>query len=199
MRSGCPDSTLALPLLLEEHGSIFTPDPLPGNPPKRYSVLKVLHAVYHLDRHLVERPYCQHEQEIETNHHAVHPARYGSHCPDQGIVRMCLRYGGSAVSLEDRSQAGDHPALYPNKEWWFIPRMNHGGFPARPSVTKSKKRAGVYLLTDSPLCNQTPANRRTDCERIRDIERDPKKVGELGYDTMPKTTCRESTPFIWEK
>ena len=81
------------------------------------------------------------------------------------------RYGSNEVPPVGRGhqavrRAGDHPALYPNKEWWFIPRMNHGGFPARPSVTKSKTRVGVYLLTDSPLCNQTPADRRTDCERI---------------------------------
>src|SRR5579859_2542782 len=36
------DSTLALPLLLVQHRSIFTPGPSPGNPPKRSSVVKVL-------------------------------------------------------------------------------------------------------------------------------------------------------------
>jgi len=40
------DSTLALPLLLDEHGSIFTPDPSSGNPSKHYSVIKVLDQVY---------------------------------------------------------------------------------------------------------------------------------------------------------
>jgi len=38
------DSTLALPLLLDEYGSIFTPGPSPGNPPKCDSIVKVLEA-----------------------------------------------------------------------------------------------------------------------------------------------------------
>jgi hypothetical protein len=41
------DFTLALPLLLEKHGSIFTHCPTQWNPPKRSSVLKVLEQVYY--------------------------------------------------------------------------------------------------------------------------------------------------------
>jgi hypothetical protein len=41
------DSTLALSLLLGQHGRVFTPGPVPGNPPKRDSVVKVLEQGYY--------------------------------------------------------------------------------------------------------------------------------------------------------
>ena len=80
--------------------------------------------------------------EKETNDDAVFRTGLRGHREDQGLVRVCLRYGSGAACLADSRTAGDHPTQAPNllneaslhrgdKERPFIPAINGRGFLGR--------------------------------------------------------------------
>ncbi len=80
--------------------------------------------------------------EKETNDDAVFRTGLRGHRWDQGLVRVCLRYGSGAACLADSRTAADHPTVWfeaklqfkpPNKERPFIPAINGRG--ASPPVS----------------------------------------------------------------